>query len=85
MNFSVDTSHHDITADDLFLLSNDIPQSHSPDLEEDSDSEELDVGKLRGMYTLSGQATLSELVLLPFWKGFSLKGKNLLPNSFILQ
>lgn len=45
VDFSVDTAHHDITADDLFLLSNDIPQSHSPDIEEDSDSEELVVGK----------------------------------------
>ena len=46
MNFSVDTSQHDFTSDDLYLLSNDIPQSHTPECEEDSDSEELDVGRL---------------------------------------
>ena len=44
VNFSVDTAHHDITADDLYLLSNDIPRSYSPEIEEDSDSEELTVG-----------------------------------------
>ena len=49
VNFSVDTAHHDITADDLFLLSNDIPRSYSPEIEDDSDSEEMVVG----MYALN--------------------------------
>ena len=53
MNFSVDTSQHDFTADDLYLLSNDIPQSHTPECEEDSDSEELDVGRLNHMNRFS--------------------------------
>ena len=42
-------AHHDITADDLFLLSNDIPRSYSPEIEDDSDSEEMVVG----MYDLN--------------------------------
>ena len=42
----------------------------------------------RGVDTLSGEATLSEWVLLPSEKGSTLNGKNLLPrgaNSFLLE
>ena len=35
--------------------------------------------KLRGIYSLSGEATLSKLFCLPSETGSTLKGKNLLP------
>ena len=43
---------------------------------------------LRGMDTLSGEKTLSDLFYLPSEKGSTLKGKNFLPlgeNSFFLE
>ena len=48
----------------------------------------LSIACLRGMDTLSWESILFELCCLPFEKGFTLKGKNLLPlgaNSFLLE
>ena len=37
---------------------------------------------LRGMDTLTGEATLSKMFCLPSENGFTLKGKNLLPMGW---